>query len=181
MAGHNKWTQIKRQKGVADAKKSKLFSMLARQIVLEAKKSNGDRQAAGLRTIIEKARAANMPNDNIDRAIKNATDSSAADYEEVIYEAYGPGGVAILIIGLTASKNRTHQELKHLLGAYGSALAAPGAALWAFQKIGHDWQATNSLDLSLVDQSKLTELVLALESNDDIRVVFTNSRTTPKL
>jgi transcriptional/translational regulatory protein YebC/TACO1 len=95
MAGHNKWTQIKRQKGVEDAKKSKLFSVLAKTITLEAKKVRGDRNSPTLRRAIEKAREGNMPSENIERAIERATGAGETNLESVTYEGYGPGGIAL--------------------------------------------------------------------------------------
>src|SRR3989338_7058585 len=108
MSGHSKWAKIKHQKAATDAKKSKVFSKLVRYIAVEAKKAKGDRNAPGLRVAIDKARAANMPGENIDRAIEKAAGGS--DMERVTYEAYGPGGVALIIEGLTDSRNRTSQQ-----------------------------------------------------------------------
>lgn len=174
MAGHNKWTQIKRQKGAADAKKSKLFGILAKTISIEAKRAGGDRNLPSLRTAIEKARAANMPNDNIDRAIANAIGAGASELSEVLYEAYGPGGVALLIEGITDNNNRTNQELKHLLSLHSTNLATPGSVTWAFTKQDGVWQAQTPVELSMEDQEKLTELLEALEENEDVKNVTTN-------
>ena len=112
MAGHSKWAKLKHTKGKTDAQKSKLFSKLVRFITIEIKKAKGDRTAPGVRTAIEKARAANMPSDNIERALQKAEDG--AEMERVVYEAYGPGGSALVIEGYTDWRNRTSQELKHL-------------------------------------------------------------------
>lgn len=174
MAGHNKWTQIKRQKGVADAKRSKLFGILAKTISIEAKRAGGDRNLPGLRTAIEKARAANMPNENIERAIKNATGAGGGTLTEVLYEAYGPGGVALLIEGITDNNNRTNQELKHLLSLHGANLAMPGSVTWAFHKQDGAWQAQTTVELSTEDRTKLAELLAALDENEDIKNVTTN-------
>lgn len=174
MAGHNKWTQIKRQKGAADAKKSKLFGILAKTISIEAKRAGGDRNLPGLRQAIEKARAANMPNDNIDRAIANATGAGSQQLEEVLYEAYGPGGVALLIEGITNNNNRTAQEIKHLLSLHGANLASPGSVTWAFHKQDGAWQAQTTVELSSEDQEKLAGLLEALEENEDVKNITTN-------
>ena len=176
MSGHNKWTQIKHQKGAADVKKSKVFSMLGRQIAIEAKQANGDRSLPGLRQVIEKAKAANMPNDNIDRAIKNAVGGTGESMEEVTYEAYGPGGSAIIITGITDNKNRTSQEIKHLLVEHGGNLAGPGAALWAFTKNNEgEWRAGTSLALPEAERSALINLIGVIEAHDDIKRVYTNA------
>ncbi|MEK7552884.1 MAG: YebC/PmpR family DNA-binding transcriptional regulator [Patescibacteria group bacterium] len=176
MAGHNKWTQIKRKKEVVDAKKSKQFSLLAKTIQLEAKKSSGDRNAVGLKTAIERARAANMPNSNIERAIEAAT-SDQTTLEAVTYEGYGPGGVALLITGLTASRNRTAQEIKHLLAEHGGALAAPGAVTWAFEKTATGWQPKIERVLTTALRETITKLINELENHADVHGVFTDIKT----
>ena len=173
MSGHSKWAKIKHQKAATDAKKSKVFSKLVRYIAVEAKKAKGDRNAPGLRVAIDKARAANMPGENIDRAIEKAAGGS--DMERVTYEAYGPGGVALIIEGLTDSRNRTSQEIKHLLSAHGAALAAPGAALWAFAKTDEGLSPTTTVELKDEELEKLSTLVDALEEHDDVQEVYTNA------
>ena len=125
MSGHNKWAQIKRQKGAADAAKSNLWGKLGKRIAVESKKANGDVNVHGLRSIIETAKKANMPKDTIERAIAKGTASDAATLESIQYETYGPGGCAILIQTVTDSRNRTAQEIKHLLSKNGLVLAAP--------------------------------------------------------
>lgn len=173
MSGHNKWSQIKEKKGVADAKRSALFTKLVKLIKTEAKLAHGDINSPSLRAAIEKAKAANMPKDNIDRAISSA--ESAAD-EKVVYEAYGPGGTALIIEGLTDSRNRTSQEIKHLLSKNDSSLAAPGSALWAFAKnTDGAWHPTTTVPLSEDDSKKLSELVTQLEEHDDVQEVHTNA------
>ena len=173
MAGHSKWAKLKHTKGKTDAQKSKLFSKLVRFVSVEAKKSKGDRSAPGLRAAIDKARAANMPADNIDRAIEKA--STSGELEQVVYEAYGPGGVALVIEGYTDSRNRTAQEIKHLLGEHGVQLANPGAASWAFQKGEQGLEPQTTVELSDEDGTKLSELVDALEDHDDVSEVYTNA------
>ncbi len=175
MSGHNKWSQIKRQKGTEDGKRSKLFGMLGKTISIEAKRAGGDRNLPGLRAAIEKARAANMPNDNIDRAIKNATEKGSAELTEVLYEAYGPGGVAILIEGITDNNNRTAQEIRHLLAEHGGNLATPGSVTWAFKKVNNlEWVAENLTEASSEDQEKIKSLLEELADHEDIKKVVTN-------
>ncbi len=171
MSGHNKWSQIKRQKGAEDAKKSKRFSMLARAITMEAKRANGDRNASGLKTAIEKARAEDVPNENIERAIKNALGAGSAELTAVLYEAYGPGGVAMMIEGITDSKNRTSQEIKHILSQHGSALATPGSVTWAF----HNRQPLSPIPLNEGDRATLEALLNDLNDHNDVELVVTNA------
>ena len=133
MSGHSKWSQIKRQKGVTDATRSRVFSRFARLIAMEAKKANGVLSAPGLATAIARAKAVNMPKDNIERAIKKGTSKDSGTLEQVVYEAYGPAGVAIIIDALTDNKNRTTQEIKHLLVFQNIELAAPRGELGIYQ------------------------------------------------
>jgi YebC/PmpR family DNA-binding regulatory protein len=173
MAGHSKWAKLKHQKGKTDAQKSKLFSKLVRFISIEAKKSKGDRSSPGLRAAIDKARAANMPAENIDRAIEKA--SSSGELEQVVYEAYGPGGVAVIIEGYTDNKNRTAQEVKHILSEHGVSLANPGAASWAFTRVEGKLEPGATVEISEEDGAKLSQLLEALEEHDDISEVYTNA------
>jgi len=175
MAGHNKWAQIKHKKAATDAKKSKVFGKIARLISVEAKKAKGDMNAPGLRLATQKAKEANMPGDNIERAIRKASEDSGAGMEEVVYETYGPGGVALLIVGLTDSKNRTAAEIKHLLSLHGVALASPGSASWAFEKTSEGFAPTMTTSISQEDGEALLALVDALEEHDDVQTVYTNA------
>jgi YebC/PmpR family DNA-binding regulatory protein len=174
MSGHSKWAQIKRQKGSEDAKRSKVFSKLSRFISQESKRAKGDVNSPGLRTIIEKAKKENMPKDTIDRAVKKGVSADMGELFEVLYEAYGPGGSAILIEGLTDSKNRSAAEIKHLLSLHDSALATPGAASWAFAKEGGEFIPQTTIPLSDEDGAKLSELIEELEERDDVQAVYTN-------
>lgn len=174
MAGHSKWAKLKHQKGKTDAQKSKLFSKLVRFISVEAKKAKGDRSSPGLRAAIDKARAANMPADNIDRAIDKA--ASSGELEQVVYEAFGPGGVALVVEAYTDSRNRTLQEIKLILTQRGVQLANPGAASWAFSKNSDNkLEPITTVEISEEDGGKLSELVDALEEHDDVSEVYTNA------
>ncbi|MEK7068740.1 MAG: YebC/PmpR family DNA-binding transcriptional regulator [Patescibacteria group bacterium] len=173
MAGHSKWAKLKHVKGKTDAQKAKLFSKLVKIIGVELKKARGDKTAPGVRTAIEKAREANMPNDNIERALSK---SDEKELEHVVYEAYGPGGCALIIEGYTDSRNRTSQELKHLLGLHGGSLATPGAAMWAFSKNAEGkLEALSPIELSDEDAQKMAELSDILEEHDDISEVYTSA------
>jgi len=174
MSGHSKWAKIKHQKSVTDARKSKVFSKLVRFIATEAKRAKGDRSSPSLRMAIEKARVANMPADNIDRAIEKAS-SDSTELESVTYEAYGPGGVAVIIEGYTDNRNRTAAEIKHLLSLHGGTLATPNAALWAFEHRDNKLEPTTTVELLDEDLEKLAVLVDALEDHDDVSEVYTNA------
>ena len=139
MSGHSKWSTIKRKKGAADAKRGKIFTKLIREIATAARMGGGDPNAnPRLRLAVDKARAANMPKDNIERAIKKGTgeDADGARYEEVVYEGYGPGGVAILLETLTDNRNRTVGEVRHVLTKHGGNLGESGCVSFLFEKKG---------------------------------------------
>lgn len=177
MSGHNKWTQIKRQKAATDAKKSKIFSKIVRYISVEAKLSNGQ-ESPGLKSAIEKARKANMPADNIERAIKKASEPSI-QMEKIIYEAYGPGGIGLIIETLTDNKNRTAQTIKHLLTKNNLSLGGINSVLWSFNKEntpeGIIYKPNSTLNLSDSDLELLDKLIDELEENDDVQEVYTNA------
>ncbi|HMP67310.1 MAG TPA: YebC/PmpR family DNA-binding transcriptional regulator [Candidatus Paceibacterota bacterium] len=175
MSGHNKWSKIKNKKGAEDAKRSQVFSKYSKLITVISKKVGGKISSPELAAIVESAKKENMPKDTIERAIKKGTDSGTLDMENVVYETYGPGGVAIIIEGLTDSKNRTAAEIRHLLSKNGYELAQPGAASWAFEKEGNKWVAKTLVDLSDEDLEKLSSLVDSFEELEDVQEVFTNA------
>ncbi|MEK7514291.1 MAG: YebC/PmpR family DNA-binding transcriptional regulator [Patescibacteria group bacterium] len=174
MAGHSKWKQIKNKKATTDAQKSRIFSKVIRLITVEAKNANGNMEAPGLRAAIEKARAANMPSDNIERAIKKAKDAGGEAVDVVTYETYGPGGCAIVIEGLTSNRNKTAAEIRHILSELGFSLAGSGAATWAFEKAAGGWVPKSTVALSDTDTEVLGTLVEQLEAHEDIQDVYTN-------
>ncbi len=138
MSGHSKWATIKHKKGAADAKRGKLFAKLARQIEVSARSGGGDPDMnPTLRTAVQKAKAAQMTNDAIDRAIKRGTGEGGADsYEDITYEGYAPGGVALLIDVLTDNRNRTSADIRSIFTKMGGSLAEPGAVGWQFTRKG---------------------------------------------
>lgn len=138
MSGHSKWSTIKRKKGAADAKRGKIFTKLIREIATAARMGGGDASAnPRLRLAADKARAANMPKDNIDRAIKKGLGATEGEaYQEVLYEGYGPGGTALLIETLTDNKNRTVGDIRHTLTKYGGNLGSNGCVAYLFEKKG---------------------------------------------
>jgi len=177
MSGHSKWSQIKRQKSVTDAAKSRTFSRFARLITMESKKAGGVLSSPALASAISRAKSANMPKDNIERAILKGTSKDSGSLEQVLYEAYGPGGVAILIDALTDSKNRTTQEMKHLLVVHGIDLAAPGSASWAFTKNGAQYLANEPLiELDDAQGEILSSVLDEIDEYADTQQVFTNAR-----
>ncbi len=165
MAGHSKWAQIKRKKAVADAKRGKLFTKLIREISVAARQGGGNPEGnPRLRLAIEQARAANMPMENIERAIKKATgELEGSKFEEIIYEGYGPGGIAILIEAVTDNKNRTVSELRHLFSRHGGRLAETGSVNWKFQRKG-----IITITKDQINEDDLIMLALDLGADDVI-------------
>jgi YebC/PmpR family DNA-binding regulatory protein len=138
MSGHSKWATIKHKKGAADAKRGKLFAKLIRQVEVAARNGGGDPDMnPTLRTMYQKARDASVPLDTIDRAIKRGTgELEGVDYEEVTYEGYAPGGVAIMVETLTDNRNRTGSEVRSVFTKLGGSMAEPGAVAWQFERKG---------------------------------------------
>jgi YebC/PmpR family DNA-binding regulatory protein len=139
MSGHSKWASIKHKKAVVDARRGQHFTKLARAITVAAKEGGGDPEGnAGLALAIQKARDASMPKDNIERAIQKGTGVGvdAETWETVMYEGYGPGGVAMLIEALTDNRNRTAADMRHIVGKYGGSLGEPGSVAYLFDKQG---------------------------------------------
>ena len=158
MSGHSKWSQIKRQKGANDAKRGAVFTKIGREIAIAAREGGGDPDANyRLRLAMDKARAANMPADNIKRAIEKAAGGCAAEqYEEIIYEGYGPGGVAILVETATDNKNRTAADVRSIFTKAGGQLAGAGAVAWQFEPRGviavaRDGQDADDVALAAID------------------------------
>jgi YebC/PmpR family DNA-binding regulatory protein len=177
MSGHNKWSKIKNKKAVTDAQKSKVFGKLVRFVAVESKKAKGDVNSPGLRTAIEKAKEANVPSDNIERAVKKGMGGEGGEMEQITYEAYGPGGCALIIEALTENRNKAAQEIKHILSENGFELATPGSASWAFEKVQsiNEWTPKNTLPIFEEDSTKLEKLIEELEENDEVQEVFTNA------
>ncbi len=139
MAGHSKWASIKHKKKAVDAKRGQLFTKLSRAITVAAREGGGDPDGnPSLALAVQKARDASMPKDNIERAIAKGTgaDSDGETFESVLYEGYGPGGVAILVEALTDNRNRTGSEVRHLFSKHGGNLGEPGSVAWTFEKKG---------------------------------------------
>ncbi len=137
MAGHSKWAKIKRDKGANDAKRGALFTRIGNQIAIAARSGTDPAMNPSLALAIEKAKAANMPLNNIQRAIDRVKDKNAATLEEVVYEGYGPGGIAVLVEAATDNKNRTYPEVRHAFSKNGGNIAEPGSVAFQFEKKGH--------------------------------------------
>lgn len=178
MSGHSKWSQIKHQKGATDAAKSRTFSRFSRLITIEAKKANGNMSSPGLLAAIERAKGANMPKDTIERAVAKGNSKDAGELDQVAYEFYGPGGSALIVSALTDNKNRTTQEVKHLLTKNGYELGTPGSALWAFTKTpdGHYTPNEPLMDVTGADEEKLTQILEILDEHEDVQEITTNAR-----
>jgi YebC/PmpR family DNA-binding regulatory protein len=176
MAGHSKWSQIKRKKAVNDQKRASQWTKIIREITVAARAGGGD--PAGnprLRLAMDNARSANMPNENIERAIKKGTgELEGVEYQEVAYEAYGPGGVAIYIEGLTDNVNRTVADVRHSLSKNGGNLGQTGSVAWMFDQRGQI-----VFDASVADEGALLEAALEagaedMETGEDSYVVYTD-------
>ena len=168
MSGHNKWSKIKRQKGVADVKKGKIFSQLSKQITLEAKNGGDPAMNPALKIVVEKAKQANMPSDNVEKAIKKGTgELEGGTIEEVLYEAYGPEGIALIIEGTTDSTNRTVAEIKHLLSKNGGRLGEAGSVKWMFERFGYI--EIDMKDLQMSEEE--TEMMIIDSGAEDFNIV----------
>jgi YebC/PmpR family DNA-binding regulatory protein len=163
MSGHSKWSTIKHKKGAADAKRGKIFTRILKEMTVAARLGGGD--PAGnprLRAAVAEAKANNMPKDNIERAIKRGTgELEGATYEEITYEGYGPGGVAIIVEGLTDNTNRTTPEIRHIFEKNSGNLGTPGSVRFQFEKKGYF-----AVEKSAVGEEKLMEIALEAGADD---------------
>jgi YebC/PmpR family DNA-binding regulatory protein len=163
MSGHSKWSSIKHKKAARDAKRGKIFTKLIKEITIAARLGGGDPGAnPRLRTAIVAAKAQSMPNDNIDRAIKKGTgELGGGTLEEITYEGYGPGGVAIIADVFTDNRNRVVAELRHMFSRHGGNLGESGCVAWMFKKRG-----VIAIDKGAADEDKLLELALEAGADD---------------
>ena len=166
MSGHSKWSQIKHKKGITDKKRGQLFSKLSKLISLAARKGINPETNLELKNAVEHARSFNMPNDNIDRAIKKVSDKSAIQLEELSIEAIGPGNIALRIKAITDSRNRTIAEIKSILADNHSKMVPPGSISWMFNQ---------PVSISNPDiQIQIDNLFEALDDHDDVDDVSSN-------
>jgi len=175
MSGHSKWSTIKRKKGAEDAKRGKMFTKLARNITIAAREGGGDPATnPALRIAVDKAKAANMPKDNIERAIKRGTgELEGGQLEEVTYEAYAPHGVATLIKCLTDNRNRTLAELRRIFNKYGGNLAEQGAVGWMFDTKGYITVAPDDADPDEIFMIAVDAGADDIEIGEDVIEIYT--------
>jgi YebC/PmpR family DNA-binding regulatory protein len=177
MSGHNKWSKIKHKKAASDAQKSKTFSKHAALIAMEARKAGGDSNSAGVLAAVERAKKDSMPKENIERAIAKGSGASGAALEQILFEGYGPGGVAILIEAVTDNNNRTAPEIRHTFTKAGLALGTPGSASWAFTKTADGYTPNSPMELDDTTGEKLAEFIESLEELEDVVNVYTAADT----
>ncbi len=163
MSGHSKWSTIKHKKGAADAKRGKIFTRIIKEMTVAARLGGGDPNAnPRLRAAVAEAKANNMPKDNVERAIKRGTgELEGATYEEVTYEGYGPGGVALLVEAMTDNGNRTTPEIRHIFEKNGGNLGTPGSVRFQFDRKGYF-----AIEKKAVGEDKLMEIVLEAGADD---------------
>ena len=164
MSGHSKWSTIKRKKGAADAKRGAIFTRLAREIAVAAREGGGDPDSNfRLRLAVDKARAENMPKDNIERAIKRGSgeDKDGVAYEEIMYEGYGPKGVAFMIETVTDNRNRSVSDIRHALSKSGGGMGEVGSVAWQFERVAYF-----AFPSSMLDYDKAFELAIEAGADD---------------
>ncbi|MGZ8829835.1 MAG: YebC/PmpR family DNA-binding transcriptional regulator [Thermoanaerobaculia bacterium] len=163
MSGHSKWHTIKHKKGAADAKRGKVFTRIIKEMTVAARMGGGDPAAnPRLRAAVAEAKANNMPKDNVERAIKRGTgELEGVSYEEITYEGYGPGGVALMVEVMTDNSNRTTPEIRHMLEKNGGNMGTPGSVRFQFERKGYF-----SVDKKSVDEDKLMEIALEAGADD---------------
>ena len=175
MSGHSKWSTIKRKKGAADAKRGQIFTRLIKEITVSAREGGGDPDMnPRLRTAVDNAKAQNMPNDTIDRAIKRGMgEGDGANYDEVVYEGYGPNGVAVMVEAMTDNRNRTVAEIRHLFSKNGGNMGESGSVGWMFDKKGYI-----VVDKAAKSEEELFEIAVGAGADDmqddgDVFEIFT--------
>jgi len=164
MSGHSKWSTIKRKKGAADAKRGAVFTRLAREIVIAAREGGSDPDSNfRLRLAVDKARAENMPKENIERAIRRGSgeDKESSAFEEIIYEGYAPHGIALMIEAVTDNRNRTVSEIRHMLSRSGGSMAEVGAVAWQFDRVAYF-----SFPSSMMNYDQAFELAIEAGADD---------------
>ena len=176
MSGHSHWSGIKHKKEITDQKRGKIFSKILAAISAAARTEADPNFNPRLRTMVVKAKEAGVPHDHIDRAIKRAAET-AENLEELLFEAYGPGGIAILIEAVSDNRNRAVQEVKLVLKEHNGKWAESGSVRWGFEHASDgSWQAKFPQEISEEDAVKLGKLVDALEDNDDVHTIYTNAQ-----
>jgi len=175
MSGHSHWSTIKRKKSAADAKKGKIFTRIAREITIAAREGGGDLDLnVRLGLAIEKAKAANMPKDSIERAIKRGTgeDKEGVDFEEILYEGYAPHGVALMIECVTENRNRTVAELRHILSKAGGGMGDPGSVSWQFDRMTYFALPSDNHDFDAVFEIAVDAGADDIQQDDELIEIF---------
>lgn len=175
MCGHNKWTQIKRQKGANDAKRSQVFAKLSKVITLQARNGGDPDGNPGLKIAIDKARSVNMPADNIQKALKKGTGELAGErVDEVLFEAYGPEGVPLIIEAATDNNNRTSSEVRHILSKNGGRLGEIGSVKWMFDRFGYvEIGRTEEMKTDAVEMAAIEAGAEDVDVREEMIVVYT--------
>ncbi len=176
MSGHSKWSQIKHKKGISDLKKGKVFSKLSKLITIAAKDGADPSSNSKLQTVIERARAENMPKDNIDRAIKKSSDKDSAGLKEIIVQAVGPEGTGFVIDAITDNSNRTIQELKQIFLGHNAKMASEGSIDWMFERKANK-ELVALYPVTIEDPATLEQLqafLEALDDHEDVQDIWTN-------
>ena len=172
MSGHSKWSQIKHKKGISDQKKGQIFSKLSKKISIAARVGADPSANYKLQSVIDEARSFNMPKENIERAIKRAGDKDAATLNELIVQAMGPTGIAIIVEAITDNKNRTLNEIRRILSEHGFKMVQESSLNWMF---GPNWTPHSPLEtIDPIVQQKLDKIFEDLDNNDDVENVHTN-------
>ena len=183
MSGHSKWSTIKHKKAVMDAKRANVFTKLGRLISVAAKEGSDPNANLKLKLAVDQARAANMPKENIERAIKRGTGElkDQANIEEIIYEAFlpcrqagGSGGIMMIIKTLTDNKNRTVSEIKATLGKFGGKLGGIGSVMWNFEISGSEYKPKNIMEIDKETKARYKKLLEALDEQEDVQKIYDN-------
>jgi len=176
MSGHSHWAGIKHRKGLNDAKRAKVFTKLAKPIVIAAREGGGNPDNNfKLRLAIDKAKELNMPKENIDRAIKRGTgELKGAIIEEIIYEAFGPGGIMMIIKTTTDNKNRTVNEIKTILTKFGGKFGGQGSVMWNFEFYDSQYKPKNTIEIDEKTKNDYEKLLEQLDEQDDVEEIYDN-------
>ncbi len=176
MSGHSHWAGIKHKKALTDTKRAKIFAKLGKIITVAAREGGGNPDSnLKLKFAIEQARSANMPKENIERAIKRGTGELKGEViEEVIYEAFGPGGIMMIIKTLTDNRNRTVSEIKSILADFGGKLGGPGSVIWNFEKTVEGLKPKNPFSVDPETRNQYEKLLEALAEQDDVEEIYDN-------
>jgi len=175
MSGHNKWAQIKHKKALTDKKRSAEFGKLAQAITIAARDNPDPKTNLRLKGIIDKARSLNMPNENVERAIRRVSDRSAAALEEIIFEIIVPNNIACIVTAITDNRNRTLNELRTLAAGLNARVAESGSLLWMFKRTGTEFEPTYQIPLSPEHQIKLENILETIHEHPEVQDIFTNA------